>query len=181
MLLEFTSVNIVFYYYFRFGSQHLTPSGRNIINSSLYEKFLQTKSTINQLDKSVQFSLRKHLYDFSKSDSVITKYDGKCKGKTNCGNSKECVEQNENSKEQGEEKFCVKVNTLCEAETSANVDLICEAECENDNGSENCTCGDGVRSSDTISTCGAVTDEDVIQVRKEERKKVKETVTSIYS
>jgi hypothetical protein len=164
--------------FFRYGSQHLTPSGRNIINISLYEKFLKGTSTINHLDKSVQFNLRKRCYDFSKSDSVITKYDRKYKGKLSNGNSKKNMEQNEISKQQGAEG---EDNTFCAVETNAGTGLICEVESENNSGSENCTDGGGAKSSHESRKCGAVTDEDVIQVRKEEKKQVIETVIYIVT
>lgn len=164
--------------FFRFGSQHLTPSGRNIINISLYEKFLKAKSTINHLDKSIQFNLRKRCYDFSKSDSVIAKYDVKYKGKVSNGNSKKNVEQNGNSKQQGPEGG--ENNTYCPVETNAGSGLICEVEPENISESENCTDGDGAKSSHKSGKCGAVTDEDVIHVRKEEKKQVIETVICIF-
>lgn len=161
--------------FFRFGSQHLTPSGRNIINISLYEKYLKAKSTVNHLDKSIQFNLRKRCYDFSKSGSVIAKYD-KCKGKISNGNSKNNVEQNENSKQQRAESG--EDNTFCPVDADAG--LICEIEPENISESENCTDGGGAESSHNSRKCGAITDEDVIQVRKEEKKQVLETVIYIF-
>jgi hypothetical protein len=164
--------------FFRFGSQHLTPSGRNIINISLYEKLLKTKSTINHLDKSIQFNLRKRCYDFSKSDSVITNYDRKYKRKLGNGNSKRNVDQSENSKQQGAEG---EDNTFHPVETNAGTGLICEVECENNSESENCTDGGGAKSSYESIKCGAITDEDVIRVRKEEKKQVIETVIYIVT
>lgn len=164
--------------HFRFGSQHLTPSGRNIINTSLYEKFLQTKSTVNRLDKSVQFSLRKRGYDFSKSDSVITKHDRKSKEKTQYRHSKKHLIQNENSKEQ--ETKLNGENTSLHDENSADGHFSCEVDSEHD-GSENCTGGASVMSSGVVRTCGAVTDEDVIEVRKQERKRVMDTATGILN
>ncbi|XP_023717331.1 tRNA-dihydrouridine(47) synthase [NAD(P)(+)]-like isoform X2 [Cryptotermes secundus] len=151
----------------RFGSQHLTPSGRNIINFSLYERHLKAKSTVNHLDKSIQFNLRKRCYDFSKSGSVIAKYD-KYKGKISNGNSKNSVEQNENSKQQRTESG--EDNTFCPVD--GDTGLICEIEPENISESENCIDGGGAKSSHNSRQCGAITDEDVIQVRKEERKQV---------
>jgi hypothetical protein len=160
--------------FFRFGSQHLTPSGRNIINISLYEKFLKAKSTINLLDKSIQFNLRKRCYDFSKSESVIAKYDRKYREKINDRNSKKNVEQNENSKEQGAEDG--EDNTFHPVDTNADTGLICEVGSENNSKSENYADGDDAKSSHQSGKCGAVTDEDVIQVRKEEKKQVLETI-----
>lgn len=128
------------------------------------------KSTINHLDKSIQFSLRKRCYDFSKSDSVISKYDKKYKGKMNDGNSKKNVEQNENSKQQGAEGG--EDNTFHPLENNASMTLICEVKPENNIESENCADGDGPKSSHKTGKCGVVTDEDVIQVRKEEKKQV---------
>jgi hypothetical protein len=152
----------------RFGSQHLTPSGRNIINVPLYEISCQAKSTINQLDKSVQFSLRKRSYDFSKSDSVIAKYDGKYKKKINHTDINKSVVQNGNGQEEvsGEDKVLHKV------ETSTDVNAVCGVEFERGTGSEDCPTGDVFKSSQEVKTSGAVTDEDVVQVRKEEKKKV---------
>ncbi|KAJ4442272.1 hypothetical protein ANN_12139, partial [Periplaneta americana] len=115
-------------YFCRFGSQHLTPSGKNIVDKPVYEQFLETKSTINQLDKNVQYSLRKRQYDFSKSEAAIEKYDGKHKQKSA---SKKI--------ELGGVNGATDVNDVCEAESV---------------------------------TCGAVTDEDVIRIRKEEKKKL---------
>ena len=158
----------------RFGSQHLTPSGRNIINVSLYEKSRQAKSTINQLDKSVQFSLRKRSYNFSKSDSVIAKYDGKYKRKINDSNINKPVVQNGNGQEEGAEEVSGEDDMLHKLETNANVNALCEAELERGTGSEDCTSGGSVKTSDEVKTSGAVTDEDVVQVRKEEKKKVTE-------
>ena len=151
----------------RFGSQHLTPSGRNIINVPLYEISCQAKSTINQLDRSVQFSLRKRSYDFCKSDSVIAKYDGKYKKKINHTDINKSVVQNGNGREEvsGEDKVLHKV------ETSADVNAVCGVEIERGTGSD-CPTGDSVKSSQEVKTSGAVTDEDLVQVRKEEKKKV---------
>jgi hypothetical protein len=156
----------------RFGSHHLTPSGRNIIDVSLYEKSHQSKSTFNQLDKSVQFSLRKRSYDFSKSDSVIAKYDGNYKRKLNNENSNKPVVQNGNGQGEGAEEVSGEGDTLHKVETNANVDTVCEVEVERDTGSEDCTSGGSLQTSNEVKTSGAVTDEDVIQVRKEEKKKV---------
>jgi len=160
----------------RFGSQHLTPSGRNVINVSLYEKSRQAKSTVNQLDKSVQFSLRKRSYDFSKSDSVIAKYDGKYKRKVNDGNINKPVVQNGNGQEAGEEEVIGADDILHKLETNANVNAACEGEFEGGTGSEACTSGGSLQTSNEVKTSGAVTDEDVVRVRKEEKKKVMEIV-----
>lgn len=163
--------------FFRFGSQHLTPSGRNIINISLHEKFRETKSTFNQLDKSVQFSLRKRHYDFSKSDSVIAKYDRKSKEKVQYRHSKKDFLQNESKgKEQLTKEVSGENNTLRDVNDRADVDFICKVDSENDNGSENCADGDSVTSVGEIKRSGAITDEDVIKVRTEERKRVMESV-----
>jgi hypothetical protein len=89
--------------------------------------------------------------------------------------------QNEDSKEQGAREVNGENNTLHDADNSAGVDCICKVYSENDNGSENCTGGDNVMSSGEIRTSGAITDEDMIEVRKEERKKVMETVTGILN
>ncbi|XP_021915352.1 tRNA-dihydrouridine(47) synthase [NAD(P)(+)]-like isoform X2 [Zootermopsis nevadensis] len=157
----------------RFGSQHLTPSGRNIINITLHEKFRETKSTFNQLDKSVQFSLRKRHYDFSKSDSVIAKYDRKSKEKVQYRHSKKDLLQNESKgKEQLTKEVSGENNTLRDVNDRADVDFICKVDSENDNGSENCADGDSVTSVGEIKRSGAITDEDVIKVRTEERKRV---------
>lgn len=156
----------------RFGSQHVTPSGRNIVNVSLYEKSHQAKSTVNQLDKGVQFSLRKRSYDFSKSDSVIAKYDGKYKRKINDRSINKPVVQNGNGQEEGAKEVSGEDDTLHKVNTSANVNAVCEVEFERGAGSEDCTTGDSVKSSNEVKTSGAVTDEDVVQVRKEEKKKV---------
>jgi len=164
-----------FFTLFRFGSQHLTPSGRNIINVSLYDKSHQAKSTINQLDRSVQFSLRKRSYDFSKSDSVIAKYDGKYKRKINDSNINKPVVQNGNGQEEGA-KVTGEDEVLHKLETNANVNAVCEVEFERGTGSEACTSGGSLQTSDEVKTTGAVTDEDVVQVRKEEKKKVMEIV-----
>lgn len=160
----------------RFGSQHLTPSGRNIINISLYEKSLQAKSTINQLDKSMQFSLRKRSYDFSKSDSVIAKYDGKYKRKVDDRNINKPVVHNGNGQEEGAEEVSGEDDMLHKLETNANVNAVCELELERGTGSEDCTSGSSLQTSNEMKTSGAVTDEDVVQVRKEEKKKVMEIV-----
>jgi hypothetical protein len=128
------------------------------------------KPTVNHLDKSIQFSLRKRCYDFSKSDSVISKHDRKSKGKGNDGNSKKNVEQNESSKQQGAEGG--EDNTFHLVETNADMTLICEGKSGNNSESENCADGDGPKSSHETGKCGAITDEDVIQVRKEEKKQV---------
>jgi hypothetical protein len=155
--------------FFRYGSQHLTSTGRNIINISLYDTFLKTKSTINHLDKSIQFSLRKRCYDFSKSDSVIAKYDRKYKGKINAGNDKKNVEQNKSSKQQGGEGG--EDNAFHPVETDAGMNLICEEKSENSSGSGKCA-EDCPKCAHKNGKCGAITDEDVIKVRKEERKQV---------
>jgi hypothetical protein len=65
--------------------------------------------------------------------------------------------QNENNKEQVAEEVNGQSNTLPDSEV------------------ENCTYGHSVMSSGEVRTSGAITDEDVVQVRKEERKKVMET------
>lgn len=160
-----------FFPLFRFGSQHLTPSGRNIINVSLHEKSCQAKSTINQLDRSVQFSLRKRSYDFSKSDSVIAKYDQKYKRKINDGNINKPVVQSRNGQEEGAE-VTGEDDMLHKLETNA----VCEVEFERGTGSEACTSGGSLQTSNEVKTSGAVTDEDVVRVRKEEKKKVMEIV-----
>lgn len=160
----------------RFGSQHLTPSGRNIINVSLHEKSCQTKSTINQLDKSIQFSLRKRSYDFSKSDSVIAKYDRKHERKINESNINKPVVQNGNGQEEGAEEVSGEDDMLRKLETNANVKALCEVELETDTGSEDCMSGGSVKTSNEVKTSGAVTDEDVVRVRKEEKEKVMEIV-----
>jgi len=165
-----------FFPLFRFGSQHLTPSGRNIVNVSLYEKSRQTKSTINQLDKNVQFSLRKRSYDFSKSDSVIAKYDGKYKRKIKDGNINKPVVQNGSGQEETAEEVVGEDDMLHKLETDANVNAVCEVEFERGTGSEACTSGGSLQTSNEVKTSGAVTDEDVVQVRKEEKKKVMEIV-----
>lgn len=54
--------------------------------------------------------------------------------------------------------------------------MICEVEPESISESENCTDGDGAKSSQKSRKCGAITDEDVIRVRKEEKRQVIETV-----
>ncbi|PSN51925.1 tRNA-dihydrouridine(47) synthase [NAD(P)(+)]-like protein [Blattella germanica] len=61
----------------KFGSQHLTTEGRNKVIKELYEKFKQNEPKKNFLDKSLQHSLRKRLYNFSKSENVINKYDSR--------------------------------------------------------------------------------------------------------
>jgi hypothetical protein len=164
----------------RFGSQHLTPSGRNIIDISLYEKSRQSKSTSNQLDKGVQFSLRKRSYDFSKSDSVIAKYDGKYKRKVNDENSNKSVVQNGNGQKEGAEEVGGEDDTLRKVETNANVDAVCEVEVGGGAESEGCTSGGILQTSDEVKTSGAVTDEDVVRVRKEEKKKVMLSVDKIF-
>jgi hypothetical protein len=163
----------------RFGSHHLTPSGRNIINLSLYEKSRQAKSTVNQLDKSIQFSLRKRSYDFSKSDSVIAKYDGKYKRKMNDKNSNKPVVQNGNGQEEGKEEVSGEDDMLHKVETNANVDTVCEVEVERGTGSEDCTSEGSLQTSNEVTTSGAVTDEDVVQVRNEEKKKVMLSINKI--
>jgi hypothetical protein len=63
---------------------------------------------------------------------------------------------------------------LHKLETNANVNAMCEAEFERGTGSGACTSEGSLQTSNEVKTSGAVTDEDVVQVRKEEKKKVME-------
>ena len=65
----------IIFFFSRFGSHHLTASGRNIVNEELYAKFKQTEPCRNTLNRTLQHSLRKHTYDFSRSNAIIDKYD----------------------------------------------------------------------------------------------------------
>ncbi|CAH1954415.1 unnamed protein product [Acanthoscelides obtectus] len=57
----------------RFGSEHITPSGRNIINEQLYSKYeLQTR---NNLGKELQLSLKKRHYDFKLAEQLVKHHD----------------------------------------------------------------------------------------------------------
>jgi hypothetical protein len=85
------------------------------------------------------------------------------------------VEQNENSKQQGAEGG--EDNTFHSLENNASMTSICEVKSENNSESGNCANGDGSKSSHKTGRCGAVTDEDVIQVRKDEKKQV---IKNIY-
>ncbi|XP_071452039.1 tRNA-dihydrouridine(47) synthase [NAD(P)(+)]-like [Hetaerina americana] len=56
----------------RFASTHLTPEGKNVINSELWER---TKSlppvSANILSKNLQITLRKRKYSFARSEAVL--------------------------------------------------------------------------------------------------------------
>ncbi|XP_034236634.1 tRNA-dihydrouridine(47) synthase [NAD(P)(+)]-like isoform X2 [Thrips palmi] len=57
----------------RFGSGHITENGFNKINEDVWKKFSSRSSppTLNALTKDLQVSLRKRLYDFSKSEKIL--------------------------------------------------------------------------------------------------------------
>jgi hypothetical protein len=59
------------YVSYRFGSEHLTLEGYNIVDK---EKFIPDRkpSSFNNLDKELQNDLRKYKYDFSKSEKICT-------------------------------------------------------------------------------------------------------------
>lgn len=57
----------------RFGSCHIDDKGYNVINKDVWEKFSSRTSppTLNALSKDLQVALRKHKYDFSKSEKIL--------------------------------------------------------------------------------------------------------------
>lgn len=60
----------------RFGKEHLTENGVNIVNKEVYEKWLQNGSkTTTSLTKDKQNQLRKKEYDFSRSEEAIKEID----------------------------------------------------------------------------------------------------------
>ncbi|KAJ9601321.1 hypothetical protein L9F63_000543, partial [Diploptera punctata] len=121
-----------------FGSQHLTPDGRNIVNEELYAKFKLTEPSRNSLNKALQHSLRKRIYNFSRTEATISKYDKMKK------------EAAANPKKENEKKKEAAANPKKESAEEGN-------NCEVDG---------------QVMTCGAVTDEDIVSIRKDEKKKV---------
>jgi hypothetical protein len=84
--------------------------------------------------------------------------------------------ENGNGQEEGAEEVGGEGDMLHKVNTSANVNIGCEVEFEGGTGSEDCATGDILKASDEVKTSGAVTDEDVVQVRKDEKRKVMEIV-----
>lgn len=67
----------------RFAQSHLTPTGRNLVDQKKYEEY-ESKApyVMNQLDKEVQFALRKRTYDFNLAEKLIDTYDNSKKNMT---------------------------------------------------------------------------------------------------
>ncbi|XP_054270481.1 tRNA-dihydrouridine(47) synthase [NAD(P)(+)]-like isoform X2 [Macrosteles quadrilineatus] len=57
----------------RFNSKHVTAEGLNIVNEALYAEWQANVSlhTVNGLNHSVQYALRKRTYNFDKSEKVL--------------------------------------------------------------------------------------------------------------
>ncbi|XP_014292825.1 tRNA-dihydrouridine(47) synthase [NAD(P)(+)]-like [Halyomorpha halys] len=72
----------------RFGKEHLTENGVNIVNKELHEKWLQnsnkTATSTTSFTKETQNLLRKKKYDFSRSEEAIKEIN-KLKGKETSG------------------------------------------------------------------------------------------------
>lgn len=60
----------------RFAKSHLTSTGRNLVDQKKYKEY-ESKGpyVMNQLDKEVQFALRKRNYDFNLAEKLIDTYD----------------------------------------------------------------------------------------------------------
>lgn len=66
----------------RFGQMHISDEPKNIVNTELFEKMSQEKSTVNLLEKSLQVKLWKKKYDFSKGNDNVAKIKKWCQQKT---------------------------------------------------------------------------------------------------
>ncbi|XP_076270591.1 dihydrouridine synthase 3 isoform X2 [Rhynchophorus ferrugineus] len=72
----------------RFGKSHITENGRNIINKEKYEMYESLGPyTKNQLNKNVQWSLRKRTYNFDLAEKLINHNDAVIKNLTKNENS----------------------------------------------------------------------------------------------
>ncbi len=56
----------------RFGAKHLTTDHKNMVNKDLYNP-TRNESTINFLSKTLQEQLRKRTFEFSRSESYLTR------------------------------------------------------------------------------------------------------------
>ncbi|CAG9771897.1 unnamed protein product [Ceutorhynchus assimilis] len=60
----------------RFGKQHITESGRNVINQAKLDEYNNKGPSVkNQFSKDVQWALRKRNYDFNLAEKLIDSYD----------------------------------------------------------------------------------------------------------
>lgn len=66
----------------RFGSDHI-KDGKNMVLEDVYEVYRNKKLITNFLTKDLQFSLRKHKYDFEKSDKISDEYNHLVNDKVN--------------------------------------------------------------------------------------------------
>ncbi|XP_063231043.1 tRNA-dihydrouridine(47) synthase [NAD(P)(+)]-like [Bacillus rossius redtenbacheri] len=123
----------------RFGSQHLTEDGKNI--KKIVEGMDVSSGVVNSLTKELQLKLRKRLYDFSRTEEVISDLE-------------------KHRSKQRELKIAAN-NELRSAKNGA----VSARDAEMMDVGEGCDAGEH-------KPLGPVSDEDIIPVRKEERKKL---------
>ncbi|KAK7865586.1 hypothetical protein R5R35_010117 [Gryllus longicercus] len=145
----------------RFGSEHTTDSGRNIINEGVWEEHQRKpqSETINSLSRDIQFKLRKKKYDFDKSEKILLKYS------KNKPADKKCDQKTEDKEEEKEIKGLENLEVKNSEETSDEKNVSVKISCSTSNSDDK-----DIVKNDKPSGC--VTDEDVISIRKEEKKKI---------
>ena len=174
----------------RFATQHLTPELENVVNQERFEKSQQNKSTYNALDKDLQIQLRKRGYQFDKADVFIKTLNQKGKGQKG-------TNANENTGKVGPREGQLKDATKSDVSDSCSSAEKLPEECTSSNdgsnnkkpnpdsvsklgtslsktelGPEACTGNKAGGNGGANSHSGTVTDEDVIKLRPEEKKKV---------
>lgn len=146
----------------RYGKNHIAPDFSNIIDNKLYEKTGKFPTVSNLMDKKVQENLRRKKYDFSKANKVLREVEKIVDGADD-KSSKLPVTSSDASVDPG---------SIDKSTESANsVSNESPAKSQVDTGA-----ADGptetVKIFDVNKSTGCVTDEDVIKLRPQEKKKV---------
>lgn len=143
----------------RYGKKHTAPDFSNIINNELYEKTGKFPTVCNILDKKVQDDLRRKKYDFSKANKVFRQIEKFVDGADGQGLKL-------NSDASIESKSIIKSTENISSGSDES-----SAKSQGDTDAADCP-AETVKIFDVNNSTGCVTDEDIIKLRPQEKKKI---------
>ncbi|CAH1790151.1 unnamed protein product [Owenia fusiformis] len=165
----------------RFAATHTSDDMKNMRNDELYEKTSSEVQWFNNLDKNLQIKLRKREYDFTRSQTALQKHSHK--KEQNSGDA--VIKKNMDSTNDNEDKaqsneidtnpIDTKIHDADKIPSETNIKSeIQDTQKANHKVKENkdSTTTPTSETVPAIRTMGALTDEDTIKLRPQERKKV---------
>ncbi|KAK3109054.1 hypothetical protein FSP39_021934 [Pinctada imbricata] len=151
----------------RFGVKHIDENNKNIVNEELFAKTSKEKKVSNTLPKELQVLLWKKRYNFDKANEIVKVIQDKVKQKLNTFSNK-CAGRQVTKEQKGI------VNAESQKEMSSSVsESVPKPEGGATESSIHSTEGGvTIKENDQIRIGGGVTDEEVIKLRPQEKKKI---------